>query len=83
MLLLDWIPGYCRFYVMPHGASGAYWLPFLRNMKPQWRWQWHALWGFRLVCRLGLIDAFANEYERRHREQETAGQDRDPDVPLR
>lgn len=63
MLTLNWIPGYCRYYVLARPAVTNDALRFLR--KRYWGWQWHAMWGFRLVCRFGMIGAWVDERERR------------------
>jgi hypothetical protein len=58
MLALDWIPGYCRYYTLAPGRSPRRW-------QRNWAWERHALWGLRVAGRLGLIDPFVDECERR------------------
>lgn len=70
MYTLDRIPGYCRYYTVTRPASPAPdWVPRFADMQAHWTWQRHAEWGFRLINRLGLIDAFADESDRRYEER--------------
>jgi hypothetical protein len=66
MWALDWIPGYCRYYTIhrPIPTPSA-WVPRFPDMDKHWAWRWHAQWGFRMLCKMGLIDAFADECDRR------------------
>lgn len=72
MWALDWIPGYCRFYTVrrPRLAPPA-WVPRFPDMDKHWEWRWHADWGLRLLCKTGIVDAFADECDRRSQEQES------------
>jgi hypothetical protein len=66
MYTLDRIPGYCRYYtIMRPVNQGPGWVPRFDDLDKHWSWNWSARWGFRLVCRLRLIDAFADESDRR------------------
>jgi hypothetical protein len=40
-------------------------------MDKHWEWRWHADWGLRLLCKTGIVDAFADECDRRSQEQES------------
>ena len=60
-LLLDWVPGYCRFYTVRAGQ-----FPRWETMDRHWGWQKHAQWGFRLLSHLDLIDDYADEAGRRY-----------------
>lgn len=61
MLLLDWIPGYCRHYTLRNFGS----VHRRSDWQRHWVWQWRARWGTRLVNRLGLMGPFSEECERR------------------
>lgn len=70
MAALDWVPGYCRYYTVVKPATPtAGWVPRFADMQVHWAWQWHAQWGVRLISRLGLIGAFADESDRRYEER--------------
>jgi hypothetical protein len=40
-------------------------------MDKHWAWRWHASWGLRLLCKTGIVDAFADECDRRSQEHES------------
>lgn len=67
MFTLDWIPGYCRYYTLTRPIVSGGRLRFPRERH--WGWQWHALWGFRLMGRMGMTGAWINECERRDEEE--------------
>lgn len=63
-LVLDWLPGYCRYFTVQATET-----PTLRQLtwKRHWRWQWHALWGTRLLGHAGLLNDFIEECDHRRR----------------
>lgn len=63
---LDWIPGYCRYYLASRISAGT---KTLVVMERHWAWQWSAQWGFRLVARLGMLGSFHEECERREAQE--------------
>lgn len=68
-LAFDWIPGYCRWYSVERQPTAVDWVPLFKDMKPHWEWQWRGEWGFRLLVKLGLIDDFVDECQRRFEER--------------
>lgn len=66
MFVLDRLPGYCRYYVLRRPAADG----TIRQLHERhWGWHRHAMWGFRLLSRVGAISAWIAECERRSAER--------------